>query len=190
VLGYPMAVPTTSSGRVPGQHPSHCAPRAQVILDGPQVAQTSLPTRTRLTQADVPRRLVRRRGLQRRRRNPSCCSPPATTPTGAPARAAPSTRATAHAPLDRTRSEAVAAIRRDAGRRRRPRRGAGGRRRTRPSTSTCRRTTGPRFDERSASRSADVHGRRPVSTGIGVPRGGARFNGSQKSSRSERAARR
>ncbi|NUP21498.1 MAG: threonylcarbamoyl-AMP synthase [Streptomyces sp.] len=36
VLGYPLAVPTTSSVRVPGQHPSHYAPRARVILVEPE----------------------------------------------------------------------------------------------------------------------------------------------------------
>ncbi|OIJ86090.1 threonylcarbamoyl-AMP synthase [Streptomyces sp. MUSC 14] len=32
VLGCPLAVPSTSRIRVPGQHPSHYAPRAQVVL--------------------------------------------------------------------------------------------------------------------------------------------------------------
>ncbi|MDT7847639.1 L-threonylcarbamoyladenylate synthase [Streptomyces justiciae] len=36
VLGYPLAVPTTSSVRVPGQHPSHYAPRARVVLVEPE----------------------------------------------------------------------------------------------------------------------------------------------------------
>lgn len=35
VLGYPLAVPTTSPVRVPGQHPSHYAPRARVVLVDP-----------------------------------------------------------------------------------------------------------------------------------------------------------
>ncbi|NUR84717.1 MAG: threonylcarbamoyl-AMP synthase, partial [Nonomuraea sp.] len=32
VLGHPLAVPATSHVRVPGQHPSHYAPRARVVL--------------------------------------------------------------------------------------------------------------------------------------------------------------
>ncbi|MDQ0687191.1 hypothetical protein QFZ56_006154 [Streptomyces achromogenes] len=32
VLGFPLAVPSTSRVRVPGQHPSHYARRAQVVL--------------------------------------------------------------------------------------------------------------------------------------------------------------
>jgi L-threonylcarbamoyladenylate synthase len=32
VLGHPVAVPSTSGVRVPGQHPSHYAPRARVVL--------------------------------------------------------------------------------------------------------------------------------------------------------------
>ncbi|SNX66499.1 translation factor SUA5 [Streptomyces sp. TLI_55] len=36
VLGHPLAVPTTTSVRVPGQHPSHYAPRARVILVEPE----------------------------------------------------------------------------------------------------------------------------------------------------------
>ncbi|WP_269856069.1 L-threonylcarbamoyladenylate synthase [Streptomyces sp. RPT161] len=32
VLGWPLAVPSTSRVRVPGQHPSHYAPRARVVL--------------------------------------------------------------------------------------------------------------------------------------------------------------
>ncbi|MBE8476031.1 L-threonylcarbamoyladenylate synthase [Streptomyces justiciae] len=36
VLGHPLAVPTTSSVRVPGQHPSHYAPQARVILVEPE----------------------------------------------------------------------------------------------------------------------------------------------------------
>ncbi|RAS59726.1 translation factor SUA5 [Lentzea atacamensis] len=32
VLGFPLAVPSTSRVRVPGQHPSHYAPRARVVL--------------------------------------------------------------------------------------------------------------------------------------------------------------
>ncbi|RSS51113.1 L-threonylcarbamoyladenylate synthase, partial [Streptomyces sp. WAC06614] len=35
VLGYPLAVPETSPVRVPGQHPSHYAPRARVVLVEP-----------------------------------------------------------------------------------------------------------------------------------------------------------
>lgn len=35
VLGFPLAVPETSTVRVPGQHPSHYAPRARVILVEP-----------------------------------------------------------------------------------------------------------------------------------------------------------
>ncbi|MFE2737114.1 L-threonylcarbamoyladenylate synthase [Streptomyces sp. NPDC059349] len=36
VLGCPLAVPSTSRVRVPGQHPSHYAPRARVILVEPE----------------------------------------------------------------------------------------------------------------------------------------------------------
>ncbi|MDN3260416.1 L-threonylcarbamoyladenylate synthase [Streptomyces sp. CSDS2] len=36
VLGHPVAVPTTSQVRVPGQHPSHYAPRARVVLVEPE----------------------------------------------------------------------------------------------------------------------------------------------------------
>ncbi|MFI5977309.1 L-threonylcarbamoyladenylate synthase [Streptomyces sp. NPDC051452] len=36
VLGCPLAVPTTSRVRVPGQHPSHYAPRARVVLVQPE----------------------------------------------------------------------------------------------------------------------------------------------------------
>ncbi|MHC0429755.1 L-threonylcarbamoyladenylate synthase [Streptomyces sp. O3] len=36
VLGYPLAVPATSRVRVPGQHPSHYAPRARVVLVEPE----------------------------------------------------------------------------------------------------------------------------------------------------------
>lgn len=36
VLGHPLAVPTTSDVRVPGQHPSHYAPRARVVLVEPE----------------------------------------------------------------------------------------------------------------------------------------------------------
>lgn len=36
VLGSPVAVPATSTVRVPGQHPSHYAPRARVILVEPE----------------------------------------------------------------------------------------------------------------------------------------------------------
>ena len=34
-LGYPVAVPATSRVRVPGQHPSHYAPHARVVLVEP-----------------------------------------------------------------------------------------------------------------------------------------------------------
>ncbi|MFE5239529.1 L-threonylcarbamoyladenylate synthase [Streptomyces sp. NPDC056627] len=36
VLGHPVAVPSTSGVRVPGQHPSHYAPRARVVLVEPE----------------------------------------------------------------------------------------------------------------------------------------------------------
>ncbi|WP_248843850.1 L-threonylcarbamoyladenylate synthase, partial [Streptomyces albus] len=36
VLGSPVAVPATSTVRVPGQHPSHYAPRARVVLVAPE----------------------------------------------------------------------------------------------------------------------------------------------------------
>ncbi|MGW9033003.1 L-threonylcarbamoyladenylate synthase, partial [Streptomyces sp. NPDC055722] len=36
VLGGPLAVPSTSRVRVPGQHPSHYAPRARVVLVEPE----------------------------------------------------------------------------------------------------------------------------------------------------------
>jgi L-threonylcarbamoyladenylate synthase len=36
VLGHPVDVPSTSSVRVPGQHPSHYAPRARVVLVEPE----------------------------------------------------------------------------------------------------------------------------------------------------------
>lgn len=36
VLGRPVAVPATSQVRVPGQHPSHYAPRARVVLAEPE----------------------------------------------------------------------------------------------------------------------------------------------------------
>ncbi|MFD9303197.1 L-threonylcarbamoyladenylate synthase [Streptomyces sp. NPDC060048] len=36
VLGCPLAVPSTSHVRVPGQHPSHYAPRARVVLVEPE----------------------------------------------------------------------------------------------------------------------------------------------------------
>ncbi|NEA47241.1 L-threonylcarbamoyladenylate synthase [Streptomyces sp. SID10815] len=44
VLGHPLAVPATSSVRVPGQHPSHYAPRARVVLVEPEkvVAEAEL----------------------------------------------------------------------------------------------------------------------------------------------------
>ncbi|GAA5113488.1 L-threonylcarbamoyladenylate synthase [Pseudonocardia adelaidensis] len=37
VLGRPLDVPSTSRVRVPGQHPSHYAPRARVVLVEPEV---------------------------------------------------------------------------------------------------------------------------------------------------------
>ncbi|MFC5241801.1 L-threonylcarbamoyladenylate synthase [Streptomyces atrovirens] len=44
VLGYPLTVPATSHVRVPGQHPSHYAPRARVVLVEPEkvVAEAEL----------------------------------------------------------------------------------------------------------------------------------------------------
>ncbi|MFE7890376.1 L-threonylcarbamoyladenylate synthase [Streptomyces sp. NPDC057412] len=44
VLGCPLAVPASSHIRVPGQHPSHYAPRARVVLVEPEkvVAQAEL----------------------------------------------------------------------------------------------------------------------------------------------------
>ncbi|MFJ2399337.1 L-threonylcarbamoyladenylate synthase [Streptomyces sp. NPDC087843] len=44
VLGYPLAVHSTSGVRVPGQHPSHYAPRARVVLVEPEkvVAEAAL----------------------------------------------------------------------------------------------------------------------------------------------------
>lgn len=44
VLGCPLAVPATSRVRVPGQHPSHYAPRARVVLVEPEkvVAEAEL----------------------------------------------------------------------------------------------------------------------------------------------------
>lgn len=44
VLGYRLMVPSTSSTRVPGQHPSHYAPRARVVLVEPEkvVAEAEL----------------------------------------------------------------------------------------------------------------------------------------------------
>ncbi|MFI6360357.1 L-threonylcarbamoyladenylate synthase [Streptomyces sp. NPDC050743] len=44
VLGCPLAVPSTSRVRVPGQHPSHYAPRARVVLVEPEkvVAEAEL----------------------------------------------------------------------------------------------------------------------------------------------------
>jgi L-threonylcarbamoyladenylate synthase len=36
VSGFPLAVPATSRIRVPGQHPSHYAPRARVVLVEPE----------------------------------------------------------------------------------------------------------------------------------------------------------
>ncbi|WP_055620532.1 L-threonylcarbamoyladenylate synthase [Streptomyces sp. JHA19] len=40
VLGCPLAVPASSRIRVPGQHPSHYAPRAQVVLVQPEKVVT------------------------------------------------------------------------------------------------------------------------------------------------------
>lgn len=40
VLGCPLAVPSTSRVRVPGQHPSHYAPRARVALVEPEKVVT------------------------------------------------------------------------------------------------------------------------------------------------------
>jgi L-threonylcarbamoyladenylate synthase len=40
VLGCPLAVPSTSRVRVPGQHPSHYAPRARVVLVEPEKVVT------------------------------------------------------------------------------------------------------------------------------------------------------
>ncbi|MGW7360423.1 L-threonylcarbamoyladenylate synthase [Streptomyces sp. NPDC054802] len=40
VLGYPLGVPATSRIRVPGQHPSHYAPRARVVLVEPEKVVT------------------------------------------------------------------------------------------------------------------------------------------------------
>ncbi|MDG9709561.1 L-threonylcarbamoyladenylate synthase [Streptomyces sp. DH10] len=44
VLGHPLEVPTTSRVRVPGQYPSHYAPRARVVLVEPEkvVAEAEL----------------------------------------------------------------------------------------------------------------------------------------------------
>lgn len=44
VLGCPLAIPSTSPVRVPGQHPSHYAPRARVVLVEPEkvVAEAEL----------------------------------------------------------------------------------------------------------------------------------------------------
>ncbi|WP_236242390.1 L-threonylcarbamoyladenylate synthase [Streptomyces sp. CC228A] len=44
VLGHPVEVPSTSHVRVPGQHPSHYAPRARVVLVEPEkvVAEAEL----------------------------------------------------------------------------------------------------------------------------------------------------
>ncbi|MFD8740652.1 L-threonylcarbamoyladenylate synthase [Streptomyces sp. NPDC059618] len=44
VLGHPVAVPSASGVRVPGQHPSHYAPRARVVLVEPEkvVAEAEL----------------------------------------------------------------------------------------------------------------------------------------------------
>lgn len=46
-LGRPLAVPSTSGVRVPGQHPSHYAPRARVVLVEPErvVAEAELAQR-------------------------------------------------------------------------------------------------------------------------------------------------
>jgi L-threonylcarbamoyladenylate synthase len=42
VLGYALAVPATSAVRVPGQHPSHYAPRARVVLVEPEKLRTEV----------------------------------------------------------------------------------------------------------------------------------------------------
>lgn len=44
VLGHPVAIPSASGVRVPGQHPSHYAPRARVVLVEPEkvVAEAEL----------------------------------------------------------------------------------------------------------------------------------------------------
>ncbi|MGN5382479.1 L-threonylcarbamoyladenylate synthase [Streptomyces lasalocidi] len=48
VLGHPIAVPSASHTRVPGQHPSHYAPRARVVLVEPEkvVAEAELAQET------------------------------------------------------------------------------------------------------------------------------------------------
>ncbi|MEV8427494.1 L-threonylcarbamoyladenylate synthase [Streptomyces chartreusis] len=47
-LGFPLSVPSTSRVRVPGQHPSHYAPRARVVLvePGKVVAEAELAQET------------------------------------------------------------------------------------------------------------------------------------------------
>ncbi|MFF0736089.1 L-threonylcarbamoyladenylate synthase [Streptomyces chartreusis] len=47
-LGFPLTVPSTSRVRVPGQHPSHYAPRARVVLVEPErvVAEAELAQET------------------------------------------------------------------------------------------------------------------------------------------------
>lgn len=46
VLGHPLTVPATSGVRVPGQHPSHYAPRARVVLVEPEkvIAEAEIAT--------------------------------------------------------------------------------------------------------------------------------------------------
>lgn len=44
LLGRPLAVPSTSQVRVPGQHPSHYAPRARVVLVEPEQVVTEAET--------------------------------------------------------------------------------------------------------------------------------------------------
>ncbi|MEU2490950.1 L-threonylcarbamoyladenylate synthase [Streptomyces sp. NPDC007883] len=50
VLGHPVAVPSTSGVRVPGQHPSHYAPRARVVLVEPERVVTEAETAQELGQ--------------------------------------------------------------------------------------------------------------------------------------------
>ncbi|KPI25366.1 Sua5/YciO/YrdC/YwlC family protein [Actinobacteria bacterium OV450] len=44
VLGHPLSVPWTSEVRVPGQHPSHYAPRARVVLVDPEEVHVEAET--------------------------------------------------------------------------------------------------------------------------------------------------
>ncbi|MFE3760202.1 L-threonylcarbamoyladenylate synthase [Streptomyces sp. NPDC059104] len=50
VLGRPLAVPATSRVRVPGQHPSHYAPSARVVLVEPEKTVTEAETAQELGQ--------------------------------------------------------------------------------------------------------------------------------------------